>query len=107
MTRDKAIETMDALAEAGYSVSLSAHNWGDHRPINDEPINYRVEIVDMGVDKVDLRHLVNLADQLGLDVGAHALGQSRVIFSDLDTTPEVVRSRRRHPLAAQRDNDAS
>lgn len=98
MNRDKAIETMDLLVSKGYSVALSAANMGDHVLPDGSNISYGVQILAISLDKVDLRALVEIADDLDLDVGYTPLrGQERISFGKPDRTPEVVRSPRRHP----------
>lgn len=104
MTREKAIETMDRLGAAGYTVQLIAipqRSHVDPRNPNPDGRMYRVDVIELGVDKVDLRALVEIADELELDVGMHVLTNGNVSFSALATTPEVVRNPRWHPLAAK------
>lgn len=101
MTRDQALAAMDALTGMGYSVSIGAapvpRGFLDPRAASDG-ILYRVEVVELGVDKVDLRALVAAADELDMDCGIHGLIPGRIVFSDLDRTTDAVRNPRKHPL---------
>jgi hypothetical protein len=54
------------------------------------------------MDKVDLRALVEVADELGLDVGFSPLQSGKISFTDMPTDAEqsrqaVVSGRRNHP----------
>lgn len=100
MTRDTALELMDALAAQGYRVNVRALP----QPVGffaarvgDESINYSVEVTELGVDRVDLRALIAIADEHGVDCGAHMSGGGVIAFFDLDPRPRVVRTGRQHP----------
>ncbi len=54
-------------------------------------------IKELGVDKVDLKHLVGVAETMGLELGLHFAAMGEITFSDPDTTPQVIRNPRRHP----------
>lgn len=94
MTREKAIETMDLLVSQGYRVRLYAAPVDDHHP---QP-NYGVSVVELGFDRIDLAHLVEQGEKLGLDVTVSGLSRDGSIdFTDMNTTPLVIRTPRRHP----------
>jgi hypothetical protein len=98
VTREKAIEAMDLLVSKGYSVALAASNMGDYVLPDGTSVNYSVSILGLSLDKVDLRALVEIADELDLDVGYTPVRDGAGIsFGDPDRTPEVVRKPRRHP----------
>lgn len=105
MTKEKAIEAMDRLTAAGYIVALTAVPKTDrwHDPNADEDgRNFRVQIRELGVDKVDLKALVKIADELDLEVGLHAVAGEGIVFSDpvdpvLGRQRDIVDGPRRHP----------
>lgn len=97
MRRGKAIEVMDRLTEYGYSCHIIAVVDRVHVfPNEPGDTHYRVEVIAMGVDQIDLLHLAQTADELDLDVGLSGLSQGNLIFSERDTRPSPVRSRT-HP----------
>lgn len=102
MTREKALQCMDRLNEAGYRVKVLAVPKDDrfvHLYADVDGRVFSVDVVELGVDKTDLRALVKIADELDLDCGTHAALREGVIhFTDRDPRPEVIRSQRRHPL---------
>lgn len=99
MTRDEAIAAMDLLASQGYTTQLHAIPMkpGFIDPKAEDGIIYRVSVHALHFDKVDLKHLCAQADSLGLDVNVGGLTQGVVDFDLENTTPEVVRSPRKHP----------
>lgn len=98
MTRDKAIETMDLLASQGYATTLTAAPTPKGMvPVNGQEIQYSVDVRALSFDKIDLRHLCEQADELGLGCYAGRLGEGSITFAEPDTTPAVVRSPRQHP----------
>jgi hypothetical protein len=100
MKRERAIEVMDRLVEAGYTTRITAVNLHDHVVREDDKmvsITYRVDIAEMSLDSIDLKHLTMLADELDLDCGFSPMSGGQFSFSERDKTPEVIRNRRRHP----------
>jgi hypothetical protein len=93
MDRDHAIEVMDALISSGYRVCLYGAPTDSH---NLTP-SYWVSIKELGVDKIDLKHLAALADELDLDVGLHSTSGGEITFVDKSVIPAVIRNPRRHP----------
>lgn len=97
MTRDKAIEAMDRLNELGYSTTLLASVHPAYvSPDTGTDRSYSVGLAELGVDKVDLKALVDLADELDLDVG-YSPPRGGFSFGEPDRRPEVVRTQRKHP----------
>lgn len=101
MTRDDAIACMDALTGRGYSAALIAVAIPEgRRGMNEPDVIYRVEVLEMGVDGVDLRVLLNLADERGWDLGTHQLSRGIMVFTERrPEPPEAVAGRRKHPRA--------
>lgn len=99
MKREKAIEAMDLLAGQGYTVTLHAQPMPpgmlDHKA--DDGIRYSIEVRALGFDSVDLRHLCDAADTLGLVAGTSRMSPGAIEFSEPSQWPEVVRTPRRHP----------
>lgn len=106
MTREKALEAMDRLIAMGYSVALTEHNMGDHVMVAANggvtSIARHLSVGEISLDKVDLRALVAVADDLELDVGMWALGEGKIHFTDQPSEGDVRRAavvsgRRHHP----------
>jgi hypothetical protein len=106
MTREKALEAMDKLVAMGYQVTLSERDLQDHVVIGEDgamtSIQRWVEVGAISLDKVDLRALVEAADELGLDVGMSPIQGGKLSLTDQPTEAEqrkqaVVGKRRRHP----------
>lgn len=108
MTREKALQAMDKLVAMGYNVTLSEHELRDHVFLDPDgggmtSLVRHLSISEISLDKVDLRALVAVADELELDVGFSPItGQGVISFSDSPSPAEqqranVVSGRRRHP----------
>jgi len=106
MTREKALEAMDKLVAMGYHVTLSERDLQNHVFIGDNgemtSIQRWVEVGAISLDKVDLRALVNAADELGLDVGMSPIQGGKLSLTDQPTEAErrkqqLVGKPRRHP----------
>lgn len=98
MTREKVLRAMDLLNAKGYTVSIMAipPRDGWRMPdADDDGRVYRLEIQELGVDKVDLKALVAVADELDLDVGVSRLA-GRVEFSAMPKK-SVADTPRSHP----------
>lgn len=93
MTRGKAIELMDRLNDVGYSVTLVAGVHVGHQP---ERI-YRVKVSELTIDKMDVKKLVEVADELDLDVGFSSYEGGSFSFGEPDRRPEILKTQRRHP----------
>lgn len=107
MTREKALEAMDRLVAMGYTATMTERDMGAHGHVMIGPdgatsIARSLSVVELSVDKVDLKALVAVADELGLDVGMHGIRPGELVFS-VEATPEetrkreVVHGRRRRP----------
>jgi hypothetical protein len=101
VTREKALEAMDKLVAMGYSVNLSEYDLGPHGHVQVgedgqmTSLQRWLSISAVSFDKVDLRALVAVADELDLDVGISPIdGVNKISFSD--QLPEHAASRR-HP----------
>jgi hypothetical protein len=101
MTREKALEAMDKLVAMGYSVELSEYDLGSHGHVlvaeDGQLTSLRrwLSISAVSFDKVDLRALVAVADELELDVGFSPIdGTSKISFTD---QVGEVSGARRHP----------
>jgi hypothetical protein len=100
MKRDKAIAAMDAIVKKGYSVQLTAsptplgYIFRDEETgeMTSEP-KYQIDVSGFGTDKIDIRALMEIADELDLDVGA---GGS-LSFREPDRRPEALKTQRPHP----------
>lgn len=104
MTREKALQAMDTLVAMGYGVSLYEHDLGDRyvavAPDGERTsIVRRLEIHELSLDKIDLRSLLDAADELELEVGLSALGQGRVTF---EAQPKEDERRRRSVVSPRR-----
>lgn len=98
MKREEAIKVMDRLVELGYRTQLLALPMPPQFALHDhEPVNYNVSIIELGLDKVDVRALVELADELGLEVGYSTMNGGHFGFGESDPTPVVARNPRAHP----------
>lgn len=107
MTRAKALKAMDKLVAMGYHVMLSEHDIGDkHVLIGADgamtSLVRNLSVSEISLDKVDLRALVAVADELELDVGMWSLGEGKIHFTDQPSPAEqnradVVSGRRGHP----------
>jgi hypothetical protein len=105
MTREKALEAMDKLVAMGYAVKLYEADMQSHVHFVDgemTSIQRQLEVTAISLDKVDLRALVQAADELELDVGFSPISGNTLSFTDQPTEEEqrrqaVVGSRRRHP----------
>lgn len=100
MTRGNALLLVDRLTEAGYTVALRVRKLGaqgyvDPQRDPEDERTYDVTVIDLSVDKVDLRALVALADELGMDVGLSPLAQGQLRFSDAEAPHASVAGRRR------------
>jgi hypothetical protein len=99
MTREKALEAMDRLVDMGYHVALS------ERDLRDGEMTLRrrwLEVSEISMDKIDLRSLVEVADELELEVGFNPIQGGRLSFTDMPTEAQqrkqaVVGGKRRHP----------
>lgn len=109
MTREKALAAMDKLVDMGYSVTLTERDLGSHGHVmiaeNGEMTTVQrwLSISAISLDKVDLRAIVQAADELELDVGFSPItGQGVISFTDQPSESDVRRAavvsgRRRHP----------
>ena len=108
MTREKALEAMDKLVAMGYHVTLSERDLGDRgyvEFVDGEPttVSRWLSIKSLSLDKVDLRAIVQAADELELDVGFSPItGSNTLSLTDQPTDAEVhkqavVSGKRRHP----------
>jgi hypothetical protein len=98
VTREKALEAMDKLVAMGYSVNLSEYDLGPHGHVlvgaDGQPTSLQrwLSISAVSFDKVDLRALVAVADELDLDVGISPIdGVNKISFTD--QVPERKESR--------------
>lgn len=64
LTREKAIEAMDAINGANYTAVIEAAIIPNGRP--DEPVLYRVHLSALHFDALDMRKFCDLAEGLGL-----------------------------------------
>ncbi len=62
LTRDKAIEAMDAINAAGYTAVIEAAVIPKHSP----EVLYRVSLPRLSADSEDMRAFCDLAESLGL-----------------------------------------
>jgi hypothetical protein len=105
MTREKALEAMDKLVAMGYAVKLYEADMGDHVHFVDGKMTStqrQLHVTAISLDKIDLRALVDAADELGLDVGFSPISGDTLSFTDQPTEEEqrrqaVVDKPRRHP----------
>jgi hypothetical protein len=105
MTREKALEAMDKLVAMGYAVKLYEADMQSHVHFVDgemTSIQRQLEVTALSLDKVDLRALVQAADELELDVGWSPISGNALSFTDQPTEEEqrrqaVVGKPRRHP----------
>lgn len=101
LTREKAIECLDRLVEMGYYAQLLASPSRDGYvvPGQDEPTpSYFIGITDLHFDKVDVKALAALADELEVDltISAGASFQMRHVDPNRERL-EAVHGRRKHP----------
>lgn len=102
MTRDKAIEAMDALVAKGYIVTVTAAPC-DSRFSSRHPEtgavgqwdSYQIGVSALGFDSVDLRALMAVAEGVGLE--ARYSMHSGFHLDHPDERPESVRLPRQHP----------
>jgi hypothetical protein len=97
---EKAIDLVNRLNELGYSCNMLAAVTPQYiHPDTGTDRNYSVSLAELGVDKVDVKALIEVADEFDLDLGYSPI-QGRQSFS-FDTPhpakPEVVVGLRRHP----------
>jgi hypothetical protein len=99
MNRDKILELMDVLTAQGYGVTITAGpvRRGFLDPKAEDGVLYRIAVTELTFDKVDLKELVAIAEAHGVDVGLNGLEMGKIVFFDLDRTPEAVKNPRRHP----------
>jgi hypothetical protein len=96
VTREKALEAMDKLVAMGYSVELTEYELGPRGHTKLTSLHRWLSISFVSLDKVDLRALVAVADELELDVGFSPIdGASKISFTD---QIPVSAAQRRHPL---------
>jgi hypothetical protein len=94
VTREKAIQAMDLLNQRGYSATLHASVHPNYSPER----TYSIGVAEIGIDKVDVRALLELADELDLDLGFSPVrGMGTFTLGEPDRRPEVVRTQRKHP----------
>lgn len=101
MHRDKALALFDALIEIGYSTTLHGHYISDHVGDEIDPetqTNYWVAISELSLDKVDVKKLVEIADEYELDIGFSAIRGGSFSFQVRRKQPPEVVSPRRHPI---------
>jgi hypothetical protein len=101
LTREKAIECLDRLVEMGYSCQLSASppHEGYVVPGQDRAMPaYFIGISDLHFDKVDVKALAALADELEVDltISTGASFQMRHVDPGRERL-EAVHGKRRHP----------
>lgn len=99
MTREKALEVMDALTAKGYPATITAAPVPAQylNPSADNGVMYRVGASALSFNRIDFRALVEIADELDLGVGMDRLGPGEINFYEEDKTPAAVRSPRQHP----------
>lgn len=67
LTREKAIEAMDAINAAGYTAVLEAAVIpAGHRGVNSEPVLYRVSLSALHFDAMDMHAILDIAESVGL-----------------------------------------
>ena len=103
MTREKALAAMDKFVSMGYGVTLVERDLQDHVHFQDgelTSITRHLEIHAISLDKVDLRAVVEAADELDIDVGwSPVTGNNTLALTD---QPEMLKRTvaekpRRHP----------
>jgi hypothetical protein len=89
VTREKALEAMDKLVAMGYSVELTEYELGPrgHALAGEDgqltSLHRWLSISFVSLDKVDLRALVAVADELELDVEFSPIDEaSKISFTD-------------------------
>jgi len=106
MTREKALEAMDKFVAMGYAVKLYEYDMQSHVIIDSDgkmnSLQRQVEISAISLDKVDLRAIVQAADELELDVGLSPITGNTLSLTDQPTEAEerkrsIVSGKRRHP----------
>lgn len=104
MKREKALEAMDTLNAAGYTVAVWAMPQDDrwvNLQADEDGRTYNISIQELGLDKLDLKALVGIADKLDLEVSISALtrGHDLITFTDYPLRPHVpaVDGPRKHP----------
>jgi Holliday junction resolvasome RuvABC ATP-dependent DNA helicase subunit len=100
VTREKALEVMDRFVAMGYAVKLYECDMQKIVFLGPDgettSVQRQLEVTAVSLDKVDLRALVQVADEFGLDVGLSSIS-GNVSIIDQPTDAEVVNRRRRHP----------
>lgn len=101
MTEERALALIHKLNESGYNVTavICPPNPSMVWPgVDNTKSMWRVDLAEMHTDKVDLRHLINVADELDLDVGTSQLLRGGISFSEpAPERPAAVHGPRRHP----------
>lgn len=104
-TREKALEVLDRVVALGYNAKLTAWQYGDHvdhdTDGNMTRVGYRVDLLVLGADKVDIRSCIALADELEVDFGFS--GHDKTFgFTALQPPKPPLVSGRRAPRGMER-----
>jgi hypothetical protein len=109
VTREKALAALDRFVSMGYSVQLTERDMDAHGHVFIDPetkemtsVARHLNIVDLSIDKVDIKAIVVAADELELEVSFSAIRGSTLSLTDLPSEDEkrrreVVGGRRAHP----------
>lgn len=106
MTRETALAVWDRLIAMGYRAEVGGYDVGRHGRVmaDGQPIGYDVGVAELSLDSVDLRALVALADEMGLDAKLSAMSRTGALLHFVDAPSEAeVRKRavidgpRKHP----------
>lgn len=103
MRKEKALEALDRIEEEGYTVSVTSVDLGEHVIPDGEggfrSKDYQVKVAQIHFDRVDLRALCDLGDDLDLEVMIGPMEQGSILFTEPDRRPEAIRTQRRRPRA--------
>lgn len=103
MKLEKAVELVKKLNELGYSCNmLGAVTPKYIHPDTGTDTTYSVSLAELGVDKIDVKALIEVADEFDLDLGYSPIqGRQSFSFDEPDRRPEVIRTQRRRPRSKQ------
>lgn len=95
MTREKALAAMDKFVAMGYAVELTERDMGIHGHVFVDPetkevtsVSRSLAIKELSVDKVDIKAIVQVADDLDLEVGLWPIGGGHLHLTDAPTKEE-------------------
>lgn len=105
-SRAKAIEVLDRVVDLGYNAKLTAWNYGNHIDHDSDGnvtrTGYRVDLMVLGADKIDLKALMDLAEEIEVDFGFSGADKT-FGFTALSKPAPAAVAPRRTPRSAARD----